>query len=87
MEPDSPIDQRPRGVAKSEVGAELRATLALAAPLAHLRPGCIRFSRRQFHSGDINSFLEGFTFASAQNALANANNSYSLGNMNAAELR
>jgi Na+-driven multidrug efflux pump len=34
MEPDSPIDQRPRGVAKSEVGAELRATLALAAPLA-----------------------------------------------------
>ncbi len=34
MEPDSPIDQRPRGVAKSEVGVELCATLALAAPLA-----------------------------------------------------
>jgi hypothetical protein len=38
-------------------------------------------------SGDIYSFLEGFTSdASAQNALANANNSYSVGNMNAAEL-
>jgi len=34
MEPDNPMDQWPRGVTGSGIGAELRATLALAAPLA-----------------------------------------------------
>jgi hypothetical protein len=39
-----------------------------------------------FTSGDIYTFLEGFTSdPSAQNALKNANNSYSVGNMNGAE--
>jgi hypothetical protein len=39
-----------------------------------------------FTSGDIYTFLEGFTSdSSAQNALLNANNSYSVGNMNGAE--
>lgn len=39
-----------------------------------------------FTSGDIYTFLEGFTSdSSAQNALKNANNSYSVGNMNGAE--
>jgi hypothetical protein len=39
-----------------------------------------------FTSGDIYTFLEGFTSdPSAQNALLNANNSYSVGNMNGAE--
>ena len=40
-----------------------------------------------FTTGDIYTFLEGFTSdASAKNALANANNSYNIGNMNSAEL-
>jgi MATE family multidrug resistance protein len=34
MEPGNPMDQWPRGAAGSGIGAELRATLALAAPLA-----------------------------------------------------
>ena len=34
MEPGNPVDQWPRGVTGSGIGAELRATLALAAPLA-----------------------------------------------------
>src|SRR5258708_30692283 len=34
MEPVNPADRRSRGVAGSGIGAELRATLALAAPLA-----------------------------------------------------
>ena len=34
MEPGNPMDQWPRGVTGSGIGAELRATLALAAPLA-----------------------------------------------------
>jgi hypothetical protein len=39
------------------------------------------------NSADIYTFLEGFTSdPSAQNTLANANNSYNIGNMNAAEL-
>jgi hypothetical protein len=39
-----------------------------------------------FTTGDIYTFLEGFTSdSSAQNALLNANNSYSVGNMNGAE--
>ena len=36
MEPVNPADRRSRGVAGSGIGAELRATLALAAPLAAL---------------------------------------------------